>query len=321
MAISVFSSKSVFDKGEWHDIVSPEISYIFPLVNLPTRAFVNVRAYSKTGNNTIIVNGSFLNDSNVVLSTFQTVDTDTGSSANFSEFLAPVPSGATKISFGAGLPCFVFAQPIQLSPFPPLTPIKYTTSQSISVSNTSNFTVLGGGGGGGNYIAGGGGSGYIASGTVNAGTSTLTIGSGGNAGGNGGASSFAGTNASGGISPAGSQAGGAGGSGGGAGSNSGNGGTGGFNGNSGTGGNQPNGAGSGVAANMFTSSVGGQPGTTVAGEGGGKGGGVYAGGGGGSTATGAATAGNGSGGGGGGASASNSSARGGAAGALWLLQS
>jgi hypothetical protein len=343
MAINVYKRQGIQDKGEWYDLASTSISYVFPVLNLVDRALVHVKAYSKTGTNTPIITGSFSNEAgSPVGSPFTTVDTDTGSTANFSELIVAVPAGATRINLQASIACFAFVQPSQLAPFAPLNPTLFTTSQSITVGDTSPFTLIGGGAGGGGggtssyWYSGGGGSGYLTFGSVNAGTYTLTIGTGG-AGGNvgggaGGTSSFSTFNALGGnpgatASGNGTGAtGGSGGSGGGGGANSntgvaGNGGTNGGNGNGGTG--SSGGAGSGVAALRFTAGAGGN-----GDQGYGNGGGIYAGGGGGSIRSGGTTAGqpaNGVGG-GGGSSRSNSSGGvtvggAGGSGALWIILS
>jgi hypothetical protein len=345
MAINVYKRQGIQDKGEWYDLASNAISYVFPVLNLVDRALVHVKAYSKTATNTPIITGSFSDESgNPVGSPFTTVDTDTGSTANFSELIVAVPVGATRINLQTTIACFAFVQPSQLAPFAPLNPTLFTTSQSITVGDTSPFTLLGGGAGGGGagnasyFHAGGGGSGYLTFGSVNAGTYTLTIGVGGaggsGGGGAGGTSSFSTFNALGGnpggvgSSNGNGSTGGSGGSGGGGGANqspskaTGNGGTNGAAGNTGNNAN-PGGAGSGVAALRFTAGDGGlgadsnRPGL---------GGGIYAGGGGGnldspSTAGGAA---NGFGGGGGSAKSNSQSARTGGAGgsgALWIILS
>jgi hypothetical protein len=327
MSINVYKRAGIAEKAEWYDLASPDVIYIFPIANLPSRALAEVRIYSKNGTSTLIATGAFLNDSNTVLSSFTTFDTDTGSSSGYSEAIIPVPSGATRIRLGvAGGTAFAYVRPLDLSPFPPLTPIRYITSQSITVNNTSSFALLGGGAGGqgGGNHGGGGGSGYLLNGNVSPGTYTLTIGAAGNDRANGGGSSFAGSNASGGaISNSEPRAGGAGGSGGGGSTFNGQGGAGGFNGNAGQSGGFAGGSGSGVTANLFVPALaGGAGGTTTSGNSAGMGGGTYAGGGGGGSSNlgqvGRSANGSGGGGGGGSGGAAGGS---GAAGAFWLLES
>ena len=282
MSVNVLSRTGAVEKGQWCDLVTSAIDYIFPLNNVRANILVRVTAYSKSGLVTPTVNVTLLNASNVVVKTFTTVDTDRGSTTNYSEIITDVPVTATQIRLNAGTPSYVYAELIDLSPYPPLTAVAYTTSQNIIVAETSSFALIGGGGVGRGWQSssgpgGGGGSGRLVYGTVNAGTWPLVIGAGGIQSGNsnpsGGASTFAGSTANGGDAAPGGG-GGAGGSGGGwsTQTNGVAGGAGGFNGNSGPGGG---GAGSGVTANWFgVANSGGVP----AGTSGAGGGGIYAGG-------------------------------------------
>jgi len=326
LSIDVFKNSGITDKGEWYDIAAAEITYLFPIANLTNRSIANIRVYRKTGLSTLTLTGNFLNSANSILSTFTTVDTDTGSTANYSEIIAPVPAGATRMRLTASAPAYVFVQPSQLAPFGPLNATIFTTSQSITVDSTVSFALLGGGGSGGSrtdnssHRGGGGGSGYLTSGTVNAGTYTLTIGTGAPGSTSpttGGTSSFSTFNALGGSPGAPGSFNGAGGTGGAGGSGGGQGaninvansaGSGGINGNNGN----PGGAGSGTPAVLFTSGPGGSGGT---------GGGAYAGGSGATNGGAGGGSANGAGGGGAGSASSGAPAAGGAggAGALWIL--
>ena len=305
MSVNVLSRTGAVEKGQWCDLVTSAIDYIFPLNNVRANVLIRVTAYSKSGLVTPTVGVVLLDATNTVVKTTSTVDTDRGSATNYSEIITDVPVTATQIRLNANTPSYVYAELIDLSPYPPLTAVTYTTSQTVIVGQTSSFAIIGGGGVGRGWQSssgpgGGGGSGRLAYGTVNAGSWPLVIGAGGIQSGNsnpgGGATTFAGSTANGGDAAGGG--GGAGGSGGGWSTQTANavGGAGGFNGNSGPSGG---GTGSGVVANWFgVANSGGVPSNSP----GAGGGGIYAGGagGGGSFADGQNANGFGGGGGGGG---------------------
>ena len=114
MAINVLKLQNIQDKGEWYDIASTAISYIFPVRNLVDRSIIQVRGYSKTGTATPVITGSFSNSSGTqVGSTFTTQDPDTGSTANFSEIVVAVPTGAARITLSSNISAFVYVQPSQ----------------------------------------------------------------------------------------------------------------------------------------------------------------------------------------------------------------
>jgi hypothetical protein len=311
MAVAVvgdFTSETI-----WYDLPIASEVYAYNIIGLGNKDLAVVKAYSKLGTTTPIISGTFINAGGSFIGTFTTVDTDTGSTANYSEVQVAVPSGTVKISMTTNSAAFASIEYLKLSLAPTLTPAKYTTSGNIAVPNGATVTLLGGGGGGGGWGGGntwkfgGGGSGYLTNGSVTAGVYALTIGapgagSGGGTGGTGGTTTFSTFSASGGT-------GGGNGFGGGGGSNGGSpGSNGGFNGT----------PGSGVVPTLFTSvaadaGIAGQYAT---------GGGVYGGGGGGTgNSAGSAGSANGSGGGGGGGNASYGGGSGGngAAGALYVL--
>jgi hypothetical protein len=273
----------------WYDIAIASTVYAYDIPDFGTKNLIAVKGYSKNGTSTPVVNIGFLNSAGTSVGTGSTADVDTGSTANDSEITLAVPADAARITLNSATTCFVSIEFIKLFAAPALNPVVYTTSQTVAISGTSSFAILGGGGGGGGggNSAGGGGSGYLTTGTINAGSYSLTIGAagnggGGSAGGAGGTSSFSTFNAAGGSGGAISNGiGGAGGSGGGGGNtNSLNGGAGGFNGNSGTSGNFSGGAGSGVAAVLFSPATAAAGGVASSSQGGGRGGGAYGGGGG-----------------------------------------
>ena len=333
MAVSVFSSKGVMDTGEWYRVDAPEVSYRYTIANLASKDLVEVRGYAQNGLSTPIINIIFTDSSGSNIASYNTVDFDTGSSRNYSQLIVSVPVNAVGIKLGTlSSASFVFIRPFQVTPFPPLTPLKYDFTQGVVISNTAEVAVMGGGGAGGATLSssgtkGGGGSGYLVHGTVEPGSYTVFVGAGAVGGTNNAQSASGGTTTFGNITAAGglggANAGGAGGSGGGgAGSQTSGaaGNPGGFNGNNGGGGN--GGAGSGVTANLFTPSnaayiTGGQA----------AGGGVYGGGqgGGGSSIRGLNANATGGGGGGAGyrAGGGTVSQRGGDGfgGALWVLES
>lgn len=325
MAIDIFKNSGITDKGEWYDIAAPEIFYFFRIGNISARQIAIIRCYVKTGLSTLTITGSFVNDVNDILGTFTTLDNDTGSTVNYSEVITAVPTGTTKVRLSSTSPAFVFIQPIQTSPFAPLTAQVYQTSQSITLANSASVALLGGGGSGGSAVnssrnPGGGGSGFLTHGTINAGTYTLTVGAGGpvvggeSAGASGGATTFSTFNA-------------AGGGGGGFASGASGGSGGGFQGDGGWGGNSgAGGTGSGVTPNLFTvTSANRGIAGPVAGAGGlygGGAGGSNVGNNGGTAISSGASAVSGTGGGGGGAKTWNSATVTGGAGgsgALWVL--
>jgi len=311
MAVAVvgdFTSETI-----WYDLPIGNEVYAYNIIGLGNKDLAVVKAYSKSGTTTPIISGTFVNAEGSFIGTFTTVDTDTGSSANYSETQAAVPAGTVRITMTSNLPAFTSIEYLKLSVAPTLTPTKYTTSGNIAVPNGATVTLLGGGGGGGgfgggnNWVYGGGGSGYITTGTVPPGVYSLTVGaagsgSGGGSGGTGGTTTFST------FSAAGGSGGNLGGGGAGGSRGGGNGQNGGFNGT----------PGSGVVPTLFISvaadaGIAGQFAT---------GGGVYGGGGGGSGSnpgSGGNARGAGGGGGGGNAQYTGGGGGSGAAGALYVL--
>ena len=330
MSTKVFSPINSAEKDKWYDLPVGQTSYRFPVSTLPSRGIIELKAYEKSDTFVTFTNVSFLNSASAIISTHQLLNLDTTSTRGHSSVVLQVPSNAVYFLIGATDPSYVLARAVKLEPISPLTPIRYTTSQNITITNTANVALLGGGGAGGTSVTntstsrGGGGSGYLTHATVSPGNYSLTIGAGATTAtsgmGPGGTTSFAGSNAAGGLS-ANTSDGANGGSGGGDCANTSNVNTnGGFNGgNAGTSG----GLGSGVTANLFT------PGAGGAWAGGA--GGVY-GGGGGATNTpsnigavqgqsGALGSGAGGGGSSGSINVGNRSGGDGGSGALWVLES
>ena len=327
MSVSVvgdFTSEVV-----WYDSQLADQTSIYSIIGLGNKDLASIKVYSKTGLLTAVATGSFLSGAGAVLSGFTTVDTDTGSTVNYSEIQAVIPAGTARISFSTNIPAFVSVEYLKLSIAPTINPTRYSTSGSITVNNSFSFALLGGGGSGGSrtdnssHRGGGGGSGFLTTGTLAAGTYSFVPAAGAPASttpSTGGTSNFSTFSAAGGNGGQPGSFNGAGGAGGNGGSGGGGGanvnstssfGIGGFNGNGGTGGTTPNGTGSGVSTGLFTS---------VAPSGVGSGGGAYAGGSGAGNAGGGSA--NGFGGGGGGAASSGAPGAGGAggAGALWILE-
>ena len=329
MSTKVFSPINSAEKDKWYDLAAGETTYRFPVSTLPSRGIIELKAYEKSDTFVTFTNVTFLDSASAIISTYPLLNLDTTSTRGHSSIVLQVPSNAVYFLIGATDPSYVLARAVKLEPITPLTPIRYTNSQNITITNSANVALLGGGGAGGSSTTntattrGGAGSGYLTHASVSPGNYALTIGAGGttaSAGNTGGTTSFAGSNAAGGVGTGGND-GANGGSGGGDSSSSSNvNSNGGFNGgNAGTSG----GLGSGVTANLFTPGAGGAfPGGA---------GGVY---GGGAGATNTPTnqgavqgqsGAPGSGAGGGGSSASvntgNRSGGNGGSGALWVLES
>lgn len=233
-------------------------------------------------------------DSSFVLgTTTTTLDRDTGSTANYSEMYLSLTDSTPFVTVSSTSAGYLVAQklPEKAGVFAPIT--VYSTSQTVTITNSSPFVLIGGGGGGGSIGGpvtgvGGGGSGYLQKNTVQPGSYSLVIGAGGAAGGaggstggGGGASTFAGYTANGG-NPGNATTGdiwsGANGGNGGSGGGPNGGGAGGSNGSNGSNGVGFGGTGSGVTSAAWypTGSGGGSNGNGY-----GNGGGVYGGGGGG----------------------------------------
>jgi hypothetical protein len=328
MSIGVI--EEIFSETLWYDLQSADNRYVYSPAGLSNKNAIRVKVYPKSGSGIIFARVSFLNSSAGIISEAVTETSDTQSTNNISEISLDVPSGAVSIALKIEnnyLPAMASVEYITFSNFAPLSPIKYSNSQSITITNTANIALLGGGGAAGSISTntqsdrGGGGSGYLTHGSISPGNYSLTIGAGGNTatptGGTGGTTTFSTFNAAGGVGT-GSSSGGAGGSGGGR-TNQ----PGGFNGNTtGNTANTTGGTPSGVVAQLFAPASSGGA-TYIAG-------GLYAGGGGGTTQTpsqaGTSAAAN-TGGGGGGCKANGVNSNGtvsggnGGSGALWILQS
>ena len=332
MSIKVFSPIDVAEKDKWYNLPTTGSTYRFPISSLPSRGIIEFRAYEKSDNAINVVTLSFLDSAGAPISNHSLINPNTSSTVGYLSIVLQVPASAAYFMTGSQQPAYFLARAVRLQPFPPSTPIKYTTSQSVTIANSANIALLGGGGAAGslngaNFSAGtkgGAGSGYLTHGSISPGTYSLTIGAGGNivspsntaAGGTGGTSTFSTFNAAGGVGTSGTT-GGAGGSGGGTtGSSATTNNSGGFNGNS------SSGVGSGVAANLFVSATGGSWPNGA--------GGIYAGGAGASnttplTQTGQSASPN-TGGGGGGCRTNTTDGYGanggnGGSGALWVLES
>jgi hypothetical protein len=264
LSVKVFSPINVVEKDKWYDLPDGQTVYRFPISSLPARGIIELKAYEKSDTFVTFTNVTFLDSANVDISVHALLNLDTTSTRGHSSIVLEVPDNAVYFLIGATDPSYVRARAVKLEAFPPSTPIKYTVSQNITITNTANVALLGGGGAGGNSTTnttssrGGGGSGYLTHATISPGNYALTIGAGATTAtsgmGPGGTTSFAGSNAAGGSS-ANTSDGANGGSGGGDCSNSYSTNVdGGFNGgNAGTAG----GVGSGVTANLFIPGAGG----------------------------------------------------------------
>jgi hypothetical protein len=105
----------------WYDIQANNQLYRYNIVGLGNKNFAVITAYSKTGNATPIVAVNFLNAANTSLLSFNTVDTDSGSSTNPSEARAAIPAGTAFISFlCAASTAFISVEYLQFSVAPAL---------------------------------------------------------------------------------------------------------------------------------------------------------------------------------------------------------
>lgn len=289
MSIKVFSPIQSTEKDKWFNLPVANTVYKFPISILPSKGIVDFKVYEKSDTAVSIAFITFIDSANVAISSHSTINPNTPSANGYSSITLEIPTGSAYFLMGSDNACHVLAKAGKLEPFPPLTPTKYSSSQSITITNTANVALLGGGGAAGstgsantvsNTSRGGGGSGYLTHASVSPGNYSLTIGAGGQtvlgsntaAGGTGGTTSFAGSNAAGGVGT-GSSTGGAGGSGGGS-----SGTTSTVNNNGGFNGSSSGGAGSGVTTNLFTGAAAGGPWPNGAG-------GSYAGGAGGNSST------------------------------------
>jgi hypothetical protein len=334
LSIKVFSPIQSTEKDKWFNLPVANTVYKFPISILPSKGIVDFKVYEKSDTAVSIAFITFIDSANVAISSHSTINPNTPSANGYSSITLQIPTGAAYFLMGSDNPCYVLAKAGKLEPFPLSTPIKYTTSQNVTITNSANVALLGGGGtaGSANQVnsstqsRGGGGSGYLTHGSISPGNYSLTIGAGGAPstfgsntapGGTGGTTTFSTFNAAGGVGT-GSSTGGAGGSGGGSsGTSSTANNRGGFNGSS------SGGTGSGVTANLFIAAPAG--GTWPNGAGG-----VYAGGAGANSSTPLTQQGqdalpNTGGGGGGGKSNSTEGyvtiGGNGGSGALWVLES
>jgi hypothetical protein len=267
LSIKVFSPIQSTEKDKWFNLPGANTVYRFPISILPSKGIVDFKVYEKSDTTLPVAFITFVDSANVAISSHSTINPNTPSANGYSSITLQIPTGSAYFLMGSDNACHVLAKAGKLEPFPPLTPIKYTSSQSVTIANSANIALLGGGGAAGSLnganfssgTKGGAGSGYLTHGSISPGTYSLTIGAGGNivlgsnsaAGGTGGTSTFSTFNAAGGVGTSGTT-GGAGGSGGGTtGSSATTNNTGGFNGNS------SSGVGSGVTANLFVSAPGG----------------------------------------------------------------
>ena len=274
---------------------------------------VRIKAFAQDMNSTPIAEVKVQNGG-TVLSFLATKDGFSSDTYNYSEISGIFPTDATDVYVSMSVAGFITIENIAAAPEATTSTVTtYLTSQNITVSVPSGFALIGGGGGGGTAPPGfnnrgGGGSGYTAGGTLQPGTYSLVIGTGGAAGQTGGSTTLNGVTALGGQGSN-SFAGGAGGSGGGQGQD-----LGGILGNKGNG--NSGGAGSGIVPGGFVS------GLSLVQAPLSSGGGLYGGGAGGRTYFGGGSA-NGRGGGGGGGGSSNDTSGGGTGGAgvayVWSL--
>jgi hypothetical protein len=255
----------------WYDVQSPYNEYVYTPAGLSNKDAVRIRAYPKDGSgDNIFVRIFFLNSSGGTISQVVTKATSTTSTNDISEIFLDIPSATVSIKLVAeneSRPALVSIEYFTFSFLTPKSPVKYTTSQNITITNSASVALLGGGGGTADSTGNtthnrpGAGSGYLTHATVSPGNYSLTIGAGGVAGttaGPGGTTSFATFNAAGGSGTNNnSNATGSGGSSGGMARNSATDdplAQGGFNG----GGNVPSNApGSGVVAQLFSPGLGG----------------------------------------------------------------
>lgn len=283
--------------GSWYSIAASATIYQADFTG--ATGIYRVRAYSSTLTSTPTATVNFINSSGNVFATVTTADIDTGSTANYSEYVVAISSAIAKISISSTLAGWVSFERISSANVPSAIVVNtFSTSQTVTTL-AGRAALIGGGGGGainGNSGASGGSSGYLQLFPVSAGSYALVIGSGGIAGntsvrdgGNGSASTFNGYTANGGlggINPGGGTSGAPGvngGSGSGAGTNSGTAGAGGSNGSNGLNGSNGAVGGTGSGVTMPWWKPAGNGGS--AGNGPGGAGGLYGGGGGAGSST------------------------------------
>jgi hypothetical protein len=105
----------------WYDIQANNQLYRYNILGLGSKNFAVIKAYSKTGSATPIVAVNFLNAENSSLLSFNTVDTDSGSTVNPSEARVAIPSGTVFVSFlCAASTAFVSVEYLQFSVAPAL---------------------------------------------------------------------------------------------------------------------------------------------------------------------------------------------------------
>ena len=308
------SSSSPLKVASFWVTLSATNPYYVAKADLAGGTVISVKSFKNNGGAAATVSVGVLNPNRSVVSGVPSYSIN-NDALGTSERIVEFSSSAGFLSLNSPYaPVHVLVEAFNFITEPDLNVTRYVNAQSITINAPHTAVLLGGGGGGGLAAAGGSstggaGSGYLATGTINAGTYSLVLGAGAAGGANGtrgGTSTFSNLTALGGFS-ANLYGSGAGGSGGG-GLNSG---LGGVNGNSGT---VNGGAGSGVAGIFFLTPTAAAPytGGGTYGGGGGAGGGVsvngggaygYGGGGGGCTTISANT---------------NRSGGSGAAGALYL---
>ncbi|NBU23973.1 MAG: hypothetical protein EBS38_08775 [Actinobacteria bacterium] len=210
MAVSVFPAPSTgptppVNKSIRYTSANTAVEYTF---SLPVGTY-RVRAYRFNGTVTPVGAIQFYDSAGLAgLSSQNLNETDTGNTLDFSEVIVQLTAavGLVRINLNAAAIIEFVEFPDTSATVAPAGP-----STATSITTTGNFTiaasrvlVVGGGGGGGGKSdggpsitnGGGGGSGYLATGTLSAGTYSAVIGAGGSGGGagavggDGGQSSF-----------------------------------------------------------------------------------------------------------------------------------
>lgn len=215
MAISSFAPPAVaaaVEQEVWYLISTTGTDLMLP-ASLNSGLY-RLRAYATALNSTPTVSYKLYDSADALVSTTNSVDTDSGSSVNYSEAIVSVPGAGHSMLINTNTAGYITIQKVMTNgAVGVLSLTTYTTSQSITITGTAKCALFGAGGGA-PQGGGGAGSGYLTKFTLGAGTYSLVVGAGGSPGSNGGQSTFAGYTANGGLAPSGAN-GGAGGSGGG----------------------------------------------------------------------------------------------------------
>ena len=113
MTVGIIKAAGILEYGKWYDVISQEIDYTFPILNLQSKSVMLLKVYSKDGSASPTGTIDFVSSTGTVLGTITLRDYDTGSTANDSMAVASIPTGSVAFKPILNKPAWVYAQPTQ----------------------------------------------------------------------------------------------------------------------------------------------------------------------------------------------------------------